>query len=238
VAHPHPLRRPPGGELFRLLDGAVDEHRIVRVRHVETRSSHEVAGLVAGHARDRRADVAEHQVLVDDRDDVGDVLEQTLRALFTAPQRVFGDAPLPAFPRPLERREELLRRHRLHEIVARVLSQGADGAVDRRVAREHDGFGHRRHLMKPPDDLHAVHVRQLEIDERNRGKRTFNTDLSVFKRTAIGKTAIEVRIDVFNLFDRAHFANPNTTLGNAAFGRISATRLTPREAQVGVRFLF
>jgi hypothetical protein len=45
-------------------------------------------------------------------------------------------------------------------------------------------------------------------------------------------------VDVFNLFNRAHFANPNVTFGNSAFGRISATRLTSREVQLGFRYLF
>jgi hypothetical protein len=71
-----------------------------------------------------------------------------------------------------------------------------------------------------------------------RGPTVFNTDLSLAKRTAIGKTSLEVRIDVFNVFDRAHFANPNLTFGTSAFGTVSATRLTPREGQIGIRFLF
>jgi hypothetical protein len=71
-----------------------------------------------------------------------------------------------------------------------------------------------------------------------RGPSVFNTDLSLFKRTSIGRGALELRVDIFNVFNRAHFSNPNTTFGNAAFGRISATRLPPREAQVGVRYLF
>jgi hypothetical protein len=71
-----------------------------------------------------------------------------------------------------------------------------------------------------------------------RGPSVFNTDFSAFKRTAIGRTSAELRIDVFNVFDRAHFVNPNTTFGNAAFGRINNTRLTPREVQLGVRVLF
>jgi hypothetical protein len=74
-----------------------------------------------------------------------------------------------------------------------------------------------------------------------RGPSVFNTDLSAFKRTAIGRTTFELRIDVFNLFNRAHFATPtggNITFGNAAFGRINNTRLTPREAQIGLRLLF
>jgi hypothetical protein len=72
-----------------------------------------------------------------------------------------------------------------------------------------------------------------------RGPTVFNTDLSLSKRTRLGKTAaLEVRVDVFNVFNRAHFANPNLTFGTAAFGTISNTRLTPREAQIGVKFLF
>ncbi|HEX6738275.1 MAG TPA: TonB-dependent receptor [Vicinamibacteria bacterium] len=71
-----------------------------------------------------------------------------------------------------------------------------------------------------------------------RGPALFNTDLSAFKRTGLGRTSAELRIDVFNVFNRAHFGNPNVTFGNAAFGRINSTRLTPREIQVGVRVLF
>jgi hypothetical protein len=71
-----------------------------------------------------------------------------------------------------------------------------------------------------------------------RGPRVFNTDVSLSKRTAIGKGSLEQRIDVFNLFNRAHFANPGLTFGTSAFGTISATRLTPREAQVGLCLLF
>ena len=48
---------------------------------------------------------------------------------------------------------------------------------------------------------------------------------------------------VFNVFNRAHFANPRVsnsgaTFGTGAFGTISATRLTPREGQIGIRYLF
>jgi len=72
-----------------------------------------------------------------------------------------------------------------------------------------------------------------------RGPSVFNTDFSAAKRTSFGGSrAFELRLDVFNLFDRAHFANPGLTYGTAAFGTISATRLTSREAQIGLRFLF
>ena len=47
-----------------------------------------------------------------------------------------------------------------------------------------------------------------------------------------------VRADVFNVFNKAHFSNPNSTFGNAQFGVISGTRLPPREIQLGLRLLF
>ena len=76
-----------------------------------------------------------------------------------------------------------------------------------------------------------------------RGPSVFNTDFSAAKRTARGSRSFEIRIDVFNLFDKAHFANPGVgttggTFGTAAFGTISSTRLTSREAQLGLRLLF
>jgi hypothetical protein len=71
-----------------------------------------------------------------------------------------------------------------------------------------------------------------------RGPSVFNTDLSLSKRTTLGRTTLEVRADAFNVFNKAHFSNPNSTFGNAQFGVISGTRLPPREVQLGVRVLF
>jgi hypothetical protein len=71
-----------------------------------------------------------------------------------------------------------------------------------------------------------------------RGPSVFNTDVSISKKTAFGKRSLEVRLDAFNVFNRAHFVNPGLTVGTSAFGTISNTRLTPREIQLGVKFLF
>ena len=72
-----------------------------------------------------------------------------------------------------------------------------------------------------------------------RGPKFINTDFSLFKRTALGGTrSLELRMEVFNLFNKAHFSNPNDRLGNANFGRISSTRFPSREIQLGARFLF
>ncbi len=72
-----------------------------------------------------------------------------------------------------------------------------------------------------------------------RGPGIVNFDFSVFKDTAIDEArSLEFRAEFFNLFNNPHFANPNTTFGTTAFGRISSTVLTPREVQLGLRFLF
>jgi hypothetical protein len=72
-----------------------------------------------------------------------------------------------------------------------------------------------------------------------RGPKYVNTDFSVFKRTRMGAArSIEVRFEIFNLFNKAQFSNPNTTFGSAEFGRISSTRFPSREIQLGARFLF
>ena len=78
-----------------------------------------------------------------------------------------------------------------------------------------------------------------------RGPGVVNFDLSLFKKFAIDeKRAIEFRSEFFNAFNNPHFANPGTggttgtTLGTSAFGRISATVLTPREIQLGLKLTF
>jgi carboxypeptidase family protein len=72
-----------------------------------------------------------------------------------------------------------------------------------------------------------------------RGPKFINTDISLFKRTALGgNRSVEFRLEAFNVFNKAHFSNPNDRLGNVNFGRISSTRFPSREIQLGARFLF
>jgi hypothetical protein len=72
-----------------------------------------------------------------------------------------------------------------------------------------------------------------------RGPKIVTTDFSVFKRTSLGSTrSMELRIEMFNIFNHALFSNPNTSFGNSQFGRITSTRLPSREIQLGARFLF
>jgi outer membrane receptor protein involved in Fe transport len=71
-----------------------------------------------------------------------------------------------------------------------------------------------------------------------RGPGRFNFDLSVSKSTAITeRTKIELRADVFNIFNQAQFQNPNTTITDPTFGQITNT-YDPRIIQLAARFTF
>lgn len=74
-----------------------------------------------------------------------------------------------------------------------------------------------------------------------------NVDFSFVKQTRLGRATTEFRLEVLNLFNRLQLANPNTTLGNAAFGTISALQSNPacalcgtseRQMQVAVKVRF
>ena len=60
-----------------------------------------------------------------------------------------------------------------------------------------------------------------------RGPGSFNIDASLIKNTKIGRFATEFRIEAFNVLNHPQFANPNTTIGNAAAGVISAMLSNP-----------
>ncbi|MGE0406546.1 MAG: hypothetical protein AB7O65_09615, partial [Candidatus Korobacteraceae bacterium] len=66
-----------------------------------------------------------------------------------------------------------------------------------------------------------------------------NADLAFVKRTRIGERQdLELRTEVFNLTNTPAFAQPNGTLGNAAFGTITSTVSDPRVIQFGIKFNF
>ena len=73
-----------------------------------------------------------------------------------------------------------------------------------------------------------------------RGPDYKNTDLAFMKSIPFRSTRVQLRAEVFNLFNRANFGNPNTTFGAAAFGRITtlATGATMRRIQLGAKFSF
>jgi hypothetical protein len=80
-----------------------------------------------------------------------------------------------------------------------------------------------------------------------RGPGSFNIDASLIKNTRIGRYQTEVRIEAFSLLNHPQFANPNTTIGNAAVGTISAMLANPscalcgtteRQVQLGLKVRF
>jgi hypothetical protein len=66
-----------------------------------------------------------------------------------------------------------------------------------------------------------------------------NLDASIVKILRFGSRRAELRADFFNALNRAHYANPSGSLGNANFGRVtSILALTERMVRFGGRFLF
>ena len=80
-----------------------------------------------------------------------------------------------------------------------------------------------------------------------RGPGSFNIDASLIKNTRIGRYQTELRLEAFNLLNHPQFANPNTTIGNAAVGTIASMLSNPscslcgtteRQVQLGVKVRF
>ena len=71
-----------------------------------------------------------------------------------------------------------------------------------------------------------------------RGPGFANVDFSLAKTWRVGAVSnLELRWEMFNLFNRANFDLPNRIFGTANFGRIFSAK-NPREMQLGVRFSF
>ena len=67
-----------------------------------------------------------------------------------------------------------------------------------------------------------------------------NVDLSVFKRFRLKseRVSLELRGESFNMSNHPVFGSPNTTVGNAQFGRVTGTANPPRQTQVALKLLF
>ena len=68
-------------------------------------------------------------------------------------------------------------------------------------------------------------------------------DLSVFKEFPLGIGDLQLRVETFNLFNRANFGTPNMTAFingsvNPNAGRITRTRTPGRQTQLGLRWSF
>ena len=65
-------------------------------------------------------------------------------------------------------------------------------------------------------------------------------DMSVFKRFNIvgERVALELRGESFNALNHPVFGAPNTTVGNAQFGRVTGTANAPRQTQFALKLLW
>jgi len=72
-----------------------------------------------------------------------------------------------------------------------------------------------------------------------RGPGSINTDVSLTKHLLFLKEKLyaELRLDAFNVFNHANFANPNTNIESPLFGQVSTTN-GPRILQVALHFKF
>ena len=72
-----------------------------------------------------------------------------------------------------------------------------------------------------------------------RGPGGYNVDLSMFKDFKFSETRnLQFRLEAFNLFNHAEFANPNNAVDTPDAGRISNTVNSSREIQVALKFSF
>jgi hypothetical protein len=66
-----------------------------------------------------------------------------------------------------------------------------------------------------------------------------NVDASVLKSFATGNGSyLQIRFEIFNLFNHTTFGPPNVTPTSASFGTITSQANLPRQIQVGARFVF
>ena len=49
---------------------------------------------------------------------------------------------------------------------------------------------------------------------------------------------LEIRLEVFNVFNRVQFAAPDTNVGDATFGQITAQANQPRQVQAALKLYF
>jgi hypothetical protein len=72
-----------------------------------------------------------------------------------------------------------------------------------------------------------------------RGSVFWNVDMALSRNVGIGGGKhVELRVESFNIFNHVVPGDPNTTLGNANFGRVTSTAGDPRIMQFAAKFVF
>ena len=77
------------------------------------------------------------------------------------------------------------------------------------------------------------------VDPSLRAAGIANWDAAVFKKTQIrDRINLELRMEVFNLFNRVQFGSPGTQIGGHGVGTVSSTANSPRVAQIAGKVTF
>jgi hypothetical protein len=71
-----------------------------------------------------------------------------------------------------------------------------------------------------------------------RGPKFMSTDLAFMKNIALGSPVrLQIRAEIFNIFNTVNYGNPGAVFGSAAFGRITSAG-NMRQVQLGAKLLF
>jgi len=71
-----------------------------------------------------------------------------------------------------------------------------------------------------------------------RGPKFMSTDLTMMKNIPLGtRLRVQIRAEVFNLFNTVNYNNPNASFGSAGFGRITSAG-SMRQGQLGAKLIF
>lgn len=71
-----------------------------------------------------------------------------------------------------------------------------------------------------------------------RGPGTARFDIGLYRSQKLGeKASLQMRLETFNTFNRVNFNNPNTSVGNVDFGRITGAA-GGRDVQIGIRLSY
>ena len=71
-----------------------------------------------------------------------------------------------------------------------------------------------------------------------RGPWFLNENISIARTFGLQKTRLEFRFEVFNIFNRTIWGNPDSTITSANFGRVTTLNNSPRQMQLGLRWEF
>ena len=80
----------------------------------------------------------------------------------------------------------------------------------------------------------------INMPERNgfRGPARSQVDLSIFRTIPAGDIDLQLRYEVYNVFNRVNFDNPSGAFGTPTFGRVTRTVSPPRQMQFAAKLLF